>query len=86
MKAIREIVSRDIFVNFDIPKEFGNKFEMILVPIEKIVDNEIFLAANCNLAVKEDAREDQILMKYQAENGFSQNILSQESEDIWNDI
>ena len=34
MQAIRKIVSRDIFKNFEIPKEFGDRFEMILLSIE----------------------------------------------------
>jgi len=34
MIALREIVSRDIFKNFEIPEEFGDEFEMILLPIE----------------------------------------------------
>lgn len=32
MIALREIVTRDIFKNFEVPKEFGDEFEMILVP------------------------------------------------------
>lgn len=32
MQAIREIVTRDIFKNYEIPKDFGDEFEMILVP------------------------------------------------------
>ena len=44
MQAIREIVSRNIFVNFDIPKEFGDRFEMILVPMDENISNEQFLA------------------------------------------
>ena len=40
MQAIREIVSRNIFVNFDIPKEFGDRFEMILVPMDENISNE----------------------------------------------
>lgn len=82
MQAIREIVSRNIFVNFDIPKEFGDRFEMILVPMDENISNEQFLATTYNAVVKED----QIWMKYQSENGFSKNILAQESEDVWNDI
>ena len=35
MIAIREIVNRDIFTGFDVPKEFGDEFEMILIPIKK---------------------------------------------------
>ena len=86
MQAIREIVSRNIFVNFDIPKEFGDRFEMILVPMDENISNEQFLATTYNAVVKEDEKEDQIWMKYQSENGFSKNILAQESEDVWNDI
>lgn len=76
MQAIREIVTRDIFKNFDIPEEFGDTFEMILVPVNNIAVSE----------VGNDINEEKILMKYQSENGFSKNILSQESENIWNDI
>ncbi|KIM04107.1 MAG: hypothetical protein KN64_09190 [Sulfurovum sp. AS07-7] len=32
MQAIRDIVTRDIFKNYEIPKEFGDRFEMILLP------------------------------------------------------
>jgi len=87
MQAIREIVSRDIFKNFDIPKEFGDEFEMILVPTKDVKihysgflqnvlsqssedvwdetqENEQFLAANYNVVIKEDEKEDQIWSKY----------------------
>ena len=72
MIAIREIVSRDVFKNFEVPKEFGDEFEMILVPINNIVEENI--------------KEDKIFMQHQEENGFSKNVLAQESEDVWNDI
>lgn len=36
MLAMREIVSRDIFTGFEVPKEFGDEFEMILVPINHL--------------------------------------------------
>lgn len=71
MQAIREIVTRDIFKNFNIPEEFGDEFEMILVPVNTIAASK---------------KKDAILMKYQSDNGFSKNILAQESEDVWNDI
>jgi hypothetical protein len=86
MKAIREIVNRDIFTGYSVPKEFGNRFQMILVPIDDNEENEQFLAATYNSIVEENEKEDQIWMKYQEENGFSKNILAQESEDVWNDI
>jgi hypothetical protein len=77
MTAIREIVNRDIFKNFDIPKEFGDEFEMILVPTKD--ENLSYTNTQKNV-------ENNLYMKYQEENGFSKTILAQESEDIWNDI
>lgn len=71
MIALREIVTRDIFKDFKVPQEFGNEFEMILVPINTL---------------EEDTNESRILMKCQSENGFSRNVLAQKSEDVWNDI
>jgi len=35
MQAIREIVNRDIFTGYSVPKEFGDEFEMILIPTKK---------------------------------------------------
>jgi hypothetical protein len=76
MLVIREIVNRDIFKNYKIPKEFGDRFEMILVPVDTIRKSEEVLSSN----------EDETGMKYQEENGFAKNILAQKSEDVWNDI
>jgi len=75
MQAIREIVNREIFTGYDVPKEFGDEFEMILVPIE-----------NKEFKIENNMVENKILMKQQEENGFSKNVLAQESEDVWNDI
>lgn len=77
MQAIREIVSRDIFKNYNIPKEFGNEFEMILVPTK---DN------NLEYTNIKQQTESNINMKLQEENGFSTKILSNKSEDVWNDL
>ncbi len=71
MIALREIVNRDIFKDFEVPKEFGNEFEMILVPINNVT--------------KKNA-ENNTLMQHQEENGFSKNILAQTSEDIWDEV
>ena len=76
MRALRKIVTREIFKDFEVPKEFGEKFEMILLPIDS---KEYFLSSSVT-------KEDQIFMKYQEENGFCKNILAQDSEDIWNDV
>ncbi len=74
MQVIRKIVNRDIFKSFEIPKEFGDEFEMILVPTKDLEINNYI------------GNKDEELMQYQSENGFSKNILAQESEDVWNDI
>jgi len=34
MIALREVVSREDFKNLEIPQEFGEKFEVILIPID----------------------------------------------------
>ena len=78
MQAIREIVTRDIFKNFDIPQEFGDEFEMILMPTAGIYQSNV---KSTNLPNSNNA-----YLKFQEENGFSKNILTQESENIWNDI
>jgi hypothetical protein len=75
MQAIREVLDREALKNYVVPTEFGNKFEMILVPIE-----------NEELKIENNLLENKVLMKHQEENGFSTNILAQESEDVWNDI
>ena len=77
MQAIREIVSRDIFTGYEIPEEFGSKFEMILIPIEyddsreknsdereKVYENEQFLAAAYNSVTENNEKEDEIWGKY----------------------
>ena len=91
MIALRTIVSRENFKNFEIPEEFGNKFEIILLPVENgelrmESEEQHFLASAYNSVIEDNKREDQIWMKYQEENGFCKNILAQESEDIWNDV
>jgi hypothetical protein len=73
MIAIRKIVNRDAFNSFEVPKEFGEKFEVIILPIsENTLNNNQNNENRC--------------YKHQEENGFSQNILAQKSEDVWNDI
>lgn len=78
MQAIREIVNRDIFSGYDVPKELGDRFEMILVPLSHDMLG--------NSLVGDSGKNGDLLMRYQSENGFSKNILAQESEDVWNDI
>ena len=74
MNAIREIMTREAFAHYEVPEEMGEVFEVIIVPVNRQEKNG------------ERDREGNILMKYQEENGFSKNVLAQESEDVWNDI
>ena len=87
MQAIKKIVSRENFKNFKIPKEFGERFEMILLPIKngelKMENEEQYFY---NSVIEDNKKEDQIWMKYQEENGFCKNVLADESEDVWNDV
>ncbi len=80
MKAIREIVNKDIFTGYEVPKEFGDEFEMILIPTKEqnidysgnksedvkgdTLENEQFLAATYNDAIEDNPREDEIWSKY----------------------
>jgi len=62
-----------------VPATFGKKVEMILLPFEE---------------VKEDGRThshklkaaSEAMMTLQQESGFSTEILSDEKEDVWNNV
>lgn len=84
MQAIREIVTRNIFKNFDIPKEFGDEFEMILVPTK---DTTIYysgfskevLAQKCEDAWNEKEENEHFLS-----GNYNAVIKEDEKEDkIW---
>jgi len=75
MIALREIVTRDTLRNFEVPKEFGDEFEMILVPVNNIEknsdykrddvsENEQFLGAVYSSTIEENEEEDKIWSKY----------------------
>jgi len=55
---------------------------------ELTIDSEEqhFLASAYNSVVEDNKKEDQIWMKYQEGNGFCKNVLTGESEDVWNDV
>lgn len=46
MQVIREIVTREALKNYVIPDEFGNQFEMILLPIKNNFSNNILRKKN----------------------------------------
>jgi len=68
MQAIREIVNRDTFKNFEIPKEFGDRFEMILLPIE---NEEVGKIENGKLRMENENRG---YFEIEDKNGISHKI------------
>ena len=71
MQAIRKIITKEDFKNFEIPQELGDKFEIILLPIK-----------NEELKIQ---REEQNHKKYQEKNILYKNVLSEKSKDIWSE-
>ena len=77
MNAIREIMTRETLKQYEVPEEMGEVFEVILVPVNKIESEK---------AVSTTEAEHAVLSKAQSANGFSQTVLADESEDVWNDL
>lgn len=79
MQAIREIVTRDIFTGFEIPKEFGERFEMILVPIVDIATQNSKVLKKQEDTINEDLENRQFLTA-----NYNMAIKEDENEDeIW---
>lgn len=53
-------------------------FINLISNLENVIEDVVYIEQN--------ETEDKSLMKYQEENGFSKNVLAQESEDVWNDL
>jgi hypothetical protein len=65
MNAVREIVTRQTLKQYKVPEEFGESFEMILLPLNGAkTENERFLAATYAHTIEDDAEEDAIWGKY----------------------
>ena len=72
MQAIRKVIDREIIKTLNIPENYGDKVEIIILPYKE--KKEI------------DFNESLEYMKLQEQSGFVQNILSQKSEDVWNEV
>jgi len=70
MQAIRKIVCRADIKAVKVPEEFGEKVELLVLPI-----------ANKHLF-----NESEQLMLLQEKSGFAQSVLGDGKEDVWNDI
>jgi hypothetical protein len=69
MKAIRRIIPRIQFELYNIPKNFGQEAEMIILPFNKKVEENKNLSYN--------------VMKLQEKSGMVQ-MLNEPEEDYWN--
>ena len=70
MKALRKQLTKEQFHLLDIPQDFAEEVEVIILAIKpskkyaKLSEDEAFYAANNDLIIEEDKNEDQIWNKY----------------------
>ena len=70
MKALRKQLTKEQFHLFNIPKDFAEEVEVIILEIKpskknnELSDDESFYAANNNHIIEDDKNEDQIWSKY----------------------
>jgi hypothetical protein len=70
MKAIRRQITKEQFHLFNIPEDFAEEVEIIILatkPAKKynqLTEDEVFYAANNNQIIENDKNEDQIWSKY----------------------
>lgn len=71
MEAIKRIISRKQFKHYNIPDNFGDEAEMIILPVNKNEEENKISSYN--------------IMKLQEKNGMVQ-MLNELEEDAWNDL
>ncbi len=71
MEAIKRIISRKQFKLYNIPDNFGDEAEMIIIPVNKNEEENKISSYN--------------MMKLQEKNGMVQ-MLNEPDEDAWNDL
>lgn len=70
MRAIRRQLSKEQFHLFNIPEDFAEEVEVIILAIKpsdetyQLSEEETFYAVNNNLIIEEDKNEDEIWSKY----------------------
>lgn len=72
MQVIRRIIDRKDIQAIFVPEYFGDKVEIIVLPLEK-KHGKI-------------SRESEYLMHLQEKSGFADQVLNNPDEDVWNDI
>ena len=71
MQVIRKIVDRRNVKSVFVPEEFGDRVEIIILPMKQ----EKTLSAGS-----------EAIIKLQEKTGFAMNVLANEKEDIWNEL
>lgn len=71
MQVIRKIVKRESIKSIFVPEEFGDRVEIIVLPLKQ----EKILSA-----------DSEVVIKLQEKTGFAMEILSDEKEDVWNEL
>jgi hypothetical protein len=69
MEAIKRIISRKQFKQYNIPDNFGDEAEMIIIPVNKLEEKNKISSYN--------------IMKLQEKSGMVQ-MLNEPEEDFWN--
>jgi hypothetical protein len=70
MKALKRQISKEQFHLFDIPDDFAEEVEIIILALKpskkygQLSDEETFYAANNNQIIEDDKTEDEIWSKY----------------------
>lgn len=65
MVALKKMVTRQTIKNIEIPKEFGDEFQIIILQKENNqIENEQELSALYNTVIDNDFQEDKIWSKY----------------------
>ena len=70
MKALRKQLTKDQFYLLNIPEDFAEEVEIIILAIKpskkynQLSEDEAFYAANNNQIIEDDKNEDQIWSKY----------------------
>lgn len=71
MQVVRQIVDRKSIKSVFVPEEFGDKVEIIILPLNE---------------EKKMSAESEAIIKIQEKTGFAAHVLADEKEDVWNEL
>ena len=71
MQVVRKIVKRKSIKSIFVPEEFGDRVEIIVLPLKR----EKTLSA-----------DSEAIIKLQEKTGVAMNVLADEKEDVWNEL